>query len=63
MDLLLSPHPIERTVPPKKVTHNHSLFVTQMSKNEIQDSPGQLVYIMNVSPAKVGGEKDDLCMR
>ncbi|KAH8273450.1 hypothetical protein KR018_001581, partial [Drosophila ironensis] len=51
-DLLLSPHPKERTALPKKVTQNHSLYVTQMSKNEIQQSPNQMVYRFYNSPAK-----------
>ncbi|XP_030569710.1 retinoblastoma family protein [Drosophila novamexicana] len=50
VNLLMSPHPIERTTMPKKL--NHSLYVTQMSKNEIQQSPDQVVYIISASPAK-----------
>ncbi|XP_062139862.1 retinoblastoma family protein [Drosophila sulfurigaster albostrigata] len=52
VNLLLSPHPIERTVLPKKVTNNHSLFVTNMPKSEKQHSPDEMVYIINCSPAK-----------
>ncbi|KAH8419829.1 hypothetical protein KR009_003086 [Drosophila setifemur] len=51
-DLLLSPHPKERAAQPKKVTQNHSLYVTQMPKNEIQQSPNQMVYRFYHSPAK-----------
>ncbi|KAH8325365.1 hypothetical protein KR067_003087 [Drosophila pandora] len=51
-DLLLSPHPKERAAQPKKVTQNHSLYVSQMSKNEIQQSPNQIVYRFYHSPAK-----------
>ncbi|XP_026838870.1 retinoblastoma family protein isoform X2 [Drosophila erecta] len=51
-DLQLSPHPKERAAQPKKVTQNHSLFVSQMSKNEIQQSPNQMVYSFCRSPAK-----------
>ncbi|KAI8034500.1 hypothetical protein M5D96_012687 [Drosophila gunungcola] len=51
-DLLLSPHPKERAAQPKKVTQNHSLFVSQMPKNEIQQSPNQMVYRFYHSPAK-----------
>ncbi|XP_034666389.1 retinoblastoma family protein [Drosophila subobscura] len=51
-DLLLSPHPSERAAQPKKVTQNHSLYVTQMPKNEIQQSPNQMVYEFYRSPAK-----------
>lgn len=54
----MSPHPIERTTMPKKL--NHSLYVTQMSKNEIQQSPDQVVYIISASPAKVSGCKDNM---
>jgi len=52
-DLQLSPHPKERAAQPKKVTQSHSLFVSQMSKNEIQQSPNQMVYSFCRSPAKV----------
>ncbi|KAL7742682.1 hypothetical protein ACLKA6_005140 [Drosophila palustris] len=52
VNLLLSPHPIERTVLPKKLIHNHSLFVTNMQKNEKQNSADEIVYIINISPAK-----------
>ncbi|XP_001991027.2 retinoblastoma family protein isoform X2 [Drosophila grimshawi] len=52
VNLLLSPHPIERTTVPKKLIPNHSLYVTKMSKNEIQQSPDQLEYIISCSPAK-----------
>lgn len=54
-DLLLSPHPKERAAQPKKVTQSHSLFVTQMPKNDIQlqQSPNQMVYRFYHSPAKV----------
>ncbi|XP_033168394.1 retinoblastoma family protein [Drosophila mauritiana] len=51
-DLQLSPHPKERAAQPKKVTQSHSLFVSQMSKNEIQQSPNQMVYSFCRSPAK-----------
>ncbi|XP_002099715.3 retinoblastoma family protein [Drosophila yakuba] len=51
-DLQLSPHPKERTAQPKKVTQSHSLFVSQMPKNEIQQSPNQMVYSFCRSPAK-----------
>ncbi|KAH8289618.1 hypothetical protein KR054_008058 [Drosophila jambulina] len=53
-DLLLSPHPKERAAQPKKVTQSHSLFVTQMPKNDIQlqQSPNQMVYRFYRSPAK-----------
>ncbi|XP_017869842.1 PREDICTED: retinoblastoma family protein [Drosophila arizonae] len=52
VNLLMSPHPTERPMVPRKLIHNHSLYVKQMSKNEMQQSPDQLVYVISSSPSK-----------